>query len=211
MHAFFTGLFLMLIVFGMLVATSVIYDSVKQFTVQTYFFQPDNLSENRPGMPAGLNEIGDSRIRDMLIKKFVTEYFYITPDTDDIKRRMRNDSTLSYLSSDSVFNNWKSGQAKQIQEQSEKNVMRSVRIVGDILNTVDESGNGYWVVEYELQTWRRPNKMDEYPAISHGKMYLRIIYEHGLWPDAPLEKVLDNYDPSIAFMFRVTQVEDYPE
>ncbi|MBR1380139.1 MAG: hypothetical protein IJ560_00930 [Alphaproteobacteria bacterium] len=211
------ALLLMLIICGMLVVTCAMFDSGRHFVVQPYFFQPNNASEYRPGVPMALSEIGDRYVRDMLIRRFVTEYFYVTPDSENIRTRIdgenRKKSTMEMISVPGVFNQWRDGEARTILSLAEKNAMRSVRVIGEILYTTDtETDGGYWVVEYELQTWLHPNKLAESPIITRGKMYLGVRYLPGTWDDEIVQdRLKKQYDPITFFRFRVTDVKNYLE
>ena len=73
----------------------------------------------RPGAPVRESEIGETAMREMLIKKYVTEYFYAVPDPDNIELRMGASSTLSRMSAPDVFNDWKRGEAVGIKSMAE--------------------------------------------------------------------------------------------
>ena len=214
---FFIGLILMLCACGMLVLTSAIYDSGENFVIRPYFFTNNdlnNLASTRPNTPNALNEITDTKMRVILIKKFVTEYFYATPDSENIAQRIHS-GVLNFIATPAVFNQWKDGEAVVITNLAEKNAMRSVLINDEILKT-DNSDDAYWVVSYELQTWMHPNKLSEAPMIKRGKMYLRIAYKAGLrepedMNNMSLQNFLDKYDPMGAFKFGVTYVEYHTE
>lgn len=205
---FLSGLALLVLTFGLLYLTGAIYDAGEKRTVDTYFFQPNNLSSQRPGEIQTPDEMGDSRILTMLVDRYVTEYFYAIPDRENIARRTRTGDTLARMSSDAVFNAWRNTTALDIQHLADEKALRTAAVIGDI---VRPSGSDYWQVDYELRTWRTPNDLTVAPDVTRGTMFMKIRYESGLRNsilEYGIHKFLDNGgDPATLFKFQVTAIE----
>ena len=133
---FIFGLVLLALTVAMLFLVSAIYDTGARTSIETYFFQTDNLSVMRPGAPVRESEMGETAMRDMLIKKFVTEYFYAIPDVANIEHRMGKNSTMFYMSDPRVFNAWLDGEAAGIQSMADHGMMRTVAIDGEIYKDI---------------------------------------------------------------------------
>ena len=210
---FFFGLLLLALTVAMLFMASAIYDTSVIESIDTYFFQTNELSTQRPGQPIRESEIGETAMREMLIKKYVTEYFYAIPDTNNIEQRMGNYSVMVQMSAPDVFNQWKNGEAVGIQSMAENNMMRTVEIVGEIYKPAD---GDYWIVPYVLKTWTVPNDMSIDPQITQGTLLMDIRYEPGIRETTlDIGKYLKNsynsleigYDPAIVFRFKVMDLE----
>ena len=210
---FFGGLFLIAMTIAMLFLTSAIYDSVDKSSVNTYFFQRNLESKDRPGTPETMDEIGETAMREMLIKKYVTEYFYAIPDPENIANRMRSGSTLSRMSTPEVFDEWVETEADKIRTLSEHRNMRIVDIDGEIFKPADSD---YWVVPYVLYTWESPDDIDSGPTITHGTMLLEVFYTPGTRPTIDVGNYLKHgynrfesgYDPASIFRFGVMNLEN---
>ncbi len=209
----FFGLALLALTVAMLFMASAVYDTGVQETVSPYFFQTNELSTQRPGAPVLESEMGETAMREMLIKKYVTEYFYAIPDPDNINQRMGNYSIIRQMSTPKVFDQWKNGEAVGIQSMSENLMMRTVEIAGEIYKPAESD---YWVVPYVLRTWTVPNDMSAEPQITNGTLLMNILYEPGIRETTlDIGKYLKNsynkfgteYDPAIIFRFRVLDVE----
>ena len=211
---FLAGLVLIALTLGMLFLVSAIYDSAKKSSVDTYFFQTNRLSSMRPGVPETQNEIGETAMREMLIKKYVTEYFYAVPDNENIARRMSQSSTLSQMSlrTSNVFQSWLDGEAQTIQALAEHKMMRMVDIDGEIYKPNDSD---YWVVPYVLYTWKSTNDMESEPVVTHGTMLMNVFYAPGTTDKFDVGKYLnDGYnrfepgrDPATIFRFGIINLE----
>ena len=209
---FFGGLFLIVLTLGMLFLTSAIYDSAKKSYVATYFFQTNRLSEMRPGEPVTPAEIGETAMREMLIKKYVTEYFYAIPDSENIAARMTRASTLANMSTPDVFNNWRDTEAVTIQSLADQKMMRMVDIDGEIYKPNDSD---YWVVPYILYTWTTTNDMKSVPVVSRGTLLLDVFYAPGTRDTIDVGNYLKHvynrfesgYEPATIFRFGVRNLE----
>lgn len=205
---FITGLVLLGVVFAAVALSGAIYDAGSKLTVDTFFFQPLNLSSQRVDAPEDPAQMGETRIRDILIKKYVSEYFYVHPGMADIAARMQQGSPMYYLSTPDVFSQWKSGEAQNIQRLAEKNAFRTATVVGEILKPADSD---YYVAEYELHTWGRPNDMSAAPVVTRGRLHLALQYESGI-RESLLRRGIHRHlagggDPAVMFKFRVTAVK----
>lgn len=204
---FFAGVVLLALTFLALYITGAIYDAGKNLTIQPYFFQPNNLSERRLGKPLTAEEIGDSKFMDMLVRKYVNEYFYAAPDPENLARRNRSDSTLAKLSSATVFKEWQNTEGQTIQKLAEDRSLRTVSIIDEIYKP---SGSDYWIINYELKIWSKPNDFSIIPETSRGILYMKIIYEPGMRKDVDLKTIHDfleeGGDPAVVFQFKVQEV-----
>ena len=214
---FLSGLVLIVLTIGMLFLASAIYDSAKKSSVDTYFFETNLRSEMRPGAPETPAQIGETTMREILIKKYVNEYFYAIPDIEDIANRMSRGSTLARMSSANVFNTWKNSTGADIQDMAERKQMRMVDIDGEIFKPADSD---YWVVPYVLYTWKSGNNMNDVPRVTHGILLMEIAFENGV------REILNNetfdvgkylkrsynrfesyVEPAVIFKFRVENLE----
>ena len=214
---FFAGLFLIALTIAMLFLMSAIYDSVKKSSVETYFFQSNLLSEMRPGMPETVAQIGETTMREMLIKKYVNEYFYAIPDVENIAKRSGRASIIARMSSPTVFSNWANTEADQIQKMAENKMMRTVEIDGEIYKP---ARSDFWVVPYILYTWDVSNDMDATPIVTHGTLLMDISFEMGIretvggdtfdvgkYLKHSYNRFESGYDPAVIFKFRVNNLE----
>lgn len=196
----------MMLMCAALFLAGAIYDAWNKSITQIYFFQPDNLSQNRPGVPATPDDVGETKMRDRLIQKFITEYFYVWPGDTDIERRAGGDGALAWLSLTPVLQHWRETMAPEIQQMSNDRMLRTATAT----KIYKEPESNYWSVEYELRTWREPNNPVIAPEIQNGKMYLQIRYEPGI-PGSIIERGIHNVldagaDPVILFKFGVTDI-----
>ena len=210
---FLGGLVLIALIIAMLFLTSAIYDSAKTSSISTYFFQRNLRSVERTGAPETPSQIGETAMREMLIKKYVNEYFYAIPDVEDIAKRTMRSSTLASMSTTEVFKNWAATTAEEIQKLAEEKKMRMVEIDGEIFKPADSD---YWVVPYALYTWDTPNDMNAVPTITHGTLLMDVFYAPGTRETIDVGHFLKHsynrfesgYDPAIIFRFGVMNVEN---
>ena len=206
---FFSGLLLLALMFGALVVAGVIYDTGAKTTIDTYFFQPDDNANRRPGVPVTDVALGANKMRDLLISKYITEYFYVMPDLSDVQRRREGRTSLSYMSTSNVFSAWLENVAPQISELAASGALRTVSLV----SVTPDANNNYWAVEYELRTWRVPNNFNIKPEITRGTIYMAIIYEPDMRKtvrNRPVEDFLESgNDPAAAFRFGVIDVASH--
>lgn len=203
------GIMLMGVTFSILYFASAIYDAGDQMHIEPYVFQPNNLSSRRIGVPMSIDQMKDSEIMDALVKKFVTEYFYVTPDIENISRRKRRGGILSLMASGDVYNQWVDGVVPELEQMAGDKMLRTVRVANQIFKP---QGSDYWTVAYELKTWDVPNDMAATPVIERGVLYLKIAFEKQLRDQMHgtpfnVREYLDNGgDPAAIFNFRVDAV-----
>lgn len=204
---FFSGLCVLILTFGMLYVSGAIFDAGKNLTVQPYFFQPNYLSEHRAGTPQTPQDMGDTKFMELLVKKYITEYFYAIPDVENIARRTTDNSILAQLSYPAAFKYWSDTEAQVIQKLAEEKALRTVKIIDEIYKP---TGSDYWIINYELKTWNKPNDFSIIPENSRGTLYLKILYEPGMIETTDSKQVYDYLekggDPASIFKFRVTEV-----
>jgi len=204
---FFAGLILIALMFAALCMAGAIYDAGRGLVVEPWFFQINNLSSMRIGVPASPTDIGDAKIREMLIRKYVTEYFYVVPDIDNVMNRKNGGTAISKMSAPDVFADWQNGEAQVIQSLAEDRAMRLVFIDGEIYKP---DGSDYWIVPYRLLTWPAPNDFSASPIVTRGHIFLNIYDKPGVRPDMGKlsigEYLERGYDPAAVFKFRVTDV-----
>ena len=214
---FLAGIVLIALTIAMLFLMSAIYDSANKNRIETFFFQTNSLSEMRPGMPETPTQIGETTMREMLIKKYVNEYFYAIPDIENIAKRTSRASTLARMSVSSVFNNWVDTEADKIQTLAENKMMRTVEIDGEIYKP---TRSDFWVVPYILYTWDTANDMDAAPIITHGTLLMDITFDMGVretvggdtfdvgnYLNHSYNRFESGYDPAVIFKFRVNNLE----
>lgn len=204
------GFATMLGIFAMLYVVGAIYDTGKKITVTPYFFRTGLSATNQTNVPQTITEIGNRRLRDWLIQKFVQEYFYIIPDVDNVNARTgrRFYRMIRMMSTPNVANRWEQDVVPEIRELAGAGVRRTVRVFNEIFQPANSN---YWHVDYELKTWYKPNDMSEVPQVTRGTMYIEIQQ-----PDAigriytPLSEVQaalqEGINPAAIFVFRVSDV-----
>lgn len=205
---------------AMLVAGA-IYQTGNKMTVVPYFFQRNNLPVGRPGVPASPDDLGanakdyqNSKMYQRLLERYVTELFYVTPDTTALEtRKDPRTSPLRHMSTSKVFNQWLDIIAPEITEMVNNKVLRTVKLVAieDVPGIDDDIE--YKKVEYELKTWTKPNDMNAVPEVSRGVVYLQVVYNPGLRQEMQqstgmsITKYLEKgRDPAGAFRFGVTDI-----
>lgn len=194
----------MVLTFGAMVLSAMIYDTGKKTTVETFFFQPNDYFTRRPGVPATAQDLSESKLRNMLVEKYLVEYLGITPDTDEITRRMAGKTALARMSGRRVFENWVQNVAPEIEKMAQAGVLRTVSLV----NLTPEPGSAeYWRVEYETKTWTRPNDLSNSPEVEHGVFYMNIVFESKMREQIQgksIEQYLESGgDPAAAFRFGI--------
>ncbi|MCM1294135.1 MAG: hypothetical protein NC311_01055 [Muribaculaceae bacterium] len=165
---FMAGVMLLVIMFIIMFFAGAIFDMAGKQSVETYFFQGNSFSDQRPGAPKTPKDLGDVKMFDMLVTKYVNDYFYVLPDMSNIEQRQSPRSALDIMSAPDVFAQWKDNIAPQITEMANAGMLRTVSVTG-----IQRYGD-YHAVEYQLKTWHTPNDMDELPQIETGIIYLLV-------------------------------------
>lgn len=204
---FFIGVLLIGASCVALMFSGAIYDASNKIQVETKFFQPNNLSDQRPGVPASPSDLGDEKMINLLVAKFINEYFYVVPDVSNIAPNSTRMKTMQQITMPDVFQNWKQGEAQTITKMAQDKKMRTVKLKRLYK---PESDALYWVAEYELRTWNEPNNLTEAPIAANGEMFLDFVYEHGI-PESIIERGVHKwlgkgYDPITLFKFRVMSI-----
>ena len=211
----FLGFMLLVMTLAMLFFASAIYDAANKSYIDSYFFQINRASVERPGEPISMKKLSESELRKMFIKKYITEYFYAIPDITNISNRTQAHSAMDWLSKKSVFNEWVNDEAKVIRDLAGNNMLRTVDIDGDIFKPDDSD---YWVVPYVLYTWTTPNDMESTPEVTRGILRIDIIFRPGeLRERMDVGQHLENgynnvqqnylYDPAAIFRFKVNKLK----
>ena len=188
---FLVGLLLLALMLGWLVLSGAIYDTGNRLHQTPHFFSVNALATERINEPKTLTELGDLTIRDMLIKKYVTEYFYVIPDTKNVEQRIKRHKTQP------TWREWMEKQSDEIMELAKDGVMRTVNVT-DIKN----GDAGYLIVDYELKTWFTANDMNEVPTITRGRLYIYAQYTPGVDESfTNLNRLEKGYDAASVFNF----------
>lgn len=202
LFGFLTGFLILLITFAIVYLSAAIYDTQSSQTVEPYFFRP----WTRPNIakPKTLDEVGEKALRNMLVQKYVKEYFYEIPSNDDLVVRTSYSGFLNLMSTDKVFDDWKKNIVPELSAMVQNGYMRMVTVSDEIFKPANSD---YWQVDYELKTWEEPNNLSATPKITYGTVYLDIVYA-GL--HEPIEKVqkklLNGEDPATMFIFEVQDI-----
>ena len=208
---FLIGILILVAMFGLLFFSGAIYDAEKKYTVETFFFEPNTQSGLRITPPVVADNIPDKVLRELIIKRFVNEYFYVVPDIDNANMRQsfkNTDNTetalwgLSY-NSPKVHKDWVENIAPQIIELAGKNAMRMVEVTN-----IAESESGHLVIEYLLKTWPNSNDVMALPEITRGVLYLSIKKQpiRVKQSQEALDRLQRGVDPVSAFTFEVEDV-----
>ena len=117
---FIIGLLLLGVTFVTLYLTGALYNATDQRQINAYVFQPNNISSDRIGRPVPVENLSEKFVRERLIKKFITEYFYVTPDVEDIAACQRSNSVLAALSTPADFKTWRNTDDAEIENMADK-------------------------------------------------------------------------------------------
>lgn len=203
---FFSGIVILALMCIALWFAGAIYDTANKVSIDTFFFQPNNLSYQRAGVPATAAELGDELIRNMLIERYLTEYFYVIPDTNDVVNRVDGRTGLYGMSTRAVFDNWRTNIAPAIQKLAQDRVLRTVSVA----SITPPTNSAYWTIVYKMETWGQPNNFYVAPTVTYGNIYLNIRFEPGMRDDVrgkPVEEFLEQGgDPAATFKFMVLDV-----
>jgi hypothetical protein len=210
---FLSGLLLLLIMFAALCLSGAIYDAGQKMTIDTYFFQPNAYYAHRVGVPDTPDSIGSDAMRNMLIERFITEYFYVIPDVNNIAQRTDpKTSVLRIMARSNVYQEWITKVVPVLKQMAEEKKLRTVAVTN--VSAAPDQKN-YWIVEYEFVTWEKPNDFSVPPIITNGQLYIQLIYEDGLREmlrKKPVEVALESgIDPAAVFKIRVDAVSSYEE
>lgn len=207
---FFAYLVIAASMLGALFVGAAIYDVAEKTTVESFFFQPTNDSSRRLPEPESAKSIGAEALRNKLIQKFVTEYFYVLPNYQNIEaRKDGSQSGLRLMSSADVFDKWVKNVVPEISEMSKNKVLRTVYVNPETI-TQNQGSKRYLRVPFTLTTWEHANDFSVAPTITNGIMYMEIRYAYKVY-EMIKGKSLQDYletggDPASIFDFRVRDV-----
>lgn len=205
----FSGLLIMALMCVALILSGFIYDTGEKITVDTYFFQPGDTATMRIDEVLSDGELGADAMRERLIAKYITEYFYVTPDVTDIARRKEARTSLARMSTRAVFADWLEKVAPELESMAQNKALRTV----SLLTLTQDVNKQYWIAEYELKTWLKPNNFAASPDVSRGTLYLGVIYEPGIRDEvrgSSVQEYLESGgDPAAAFKFVVIDVASH--
>ena len=210
LFGYIIGLITIFAVFAMIYVAAAMYDTGNKSIIEPYFFRTGLNAFIQPDMPRSLSEIGTRKMRDWLIQKYVTEYFYIVPDAENIALRTRgNTAIISGMSSRDVARRWEREFVPKMREMASDGVMRRVRVFNEIFKPANSD---YWHVDYELKTWYKPNDMNTAPEITRGTMYIKIQESDRIGQmysnvDGVRRALMAGVDPALVFVFRVLDVQ----
>lgn len=209
---FLAGLILVALMFGALFLAGAIYDTGNKATVDTFFFQTNNLFYQRPGDLKSINDLTADQLRDMLLNKYITEYFYVTPDATELANRIDGQTALRKMSTPKVFAYWLENIAPQIEEMTKMRMLRTASLVSV---TPAPGSDRYWRVEYELKTWNKPNDLALSPETTNGVLHIEIFFLKQLKEEIngrPIEYYLESgKDPVAVFRFGILDITTQDE
>ena len=211
---YFLGFLTLVTTFVMLYVASAVYNASTHVTTEPYFFRRSYLAKYQTNIPKPLSEIGERKLLDWLLQKYVVEFFYVIPSKDNIENRTVDNqykSPIYAMSSSAVFGYWLKNVAPKLQDMAEHGVLQQVNVFDEIYKSPNSD---YWQVEYELKTWYKPNDMSENPTITRGTMYIRVNGYTGQIYDQldEVRQALNNgIDPSLVFPFVVDGIQDLTE
>lgn len=221
---FFVAVLLLALTLGMIVMAVTIYYAGNKSHTTTKFFSVNALQDERIENPKTTDDLGDIVVRNMLVEKYVTEYFYVIPDVQNVEQRIQGYYTKLYpckwclFDKDAMhpklittplygmgtpaFKQWKESEALKIEQLAKNGALRTV----DVIN-IDVGETGYLIVDYELKTWFTGNNMYETPTTTKGRLYMDIEYTPGTKQTTEtLQRLEDGWDAASAFNFAVRDV-----
>ncbi len=221
-----TGFLLIAMAGVMLLASGAIFDAGKNITTVPYFFQTNDFSFERIGTPLTPSEFGATRIRDMLMRRFVYEYMYVIPNTENVIQRMqyvpqnpfarmcqRTMDPKTKKITAPVFDNWIKNVAPTIEEMAAAGALRTVRFRDDLTDTgfIYDAPSGYWAVPFDTYTWNTPNDFNAAPTKASHTMYMKFDFSMETSQsitETGIHEYLDSGgDPADLFYIGVTDVK----
>ena len=208
----FLGFLLLITMLGLLFFSGAIYDAEEKHKIESFFFEPNAQANRRISAPVSVDSIPYDFLRDMMLARFINEYFYIIPDVDNAQKRLlfqnpngKEKTALYNLARGrkSVCDTWAKTVAPDIVDLAGKNVLRTANILN-----ISESDSGHLVVEYELKTWTKPNDILAKPDVTVGKIYINVTKPpiRVVQTKEALERLQKGKDPMSAFSFEVLDV-----
>lgn len=202
--------FMLICMLGLLFFTGAIYDAENKSGIQTFFFEPGTKSANRISVPVSADDMPDNFLRDMIIARFVHEYFYVIPSKENAEKRLtftdyngKRTALRGLALHESVYKNWAENIGPEIVKLASENAMRTVSIVD-----ISESESGHLIVKYQLKTWTQPNDVLAEPQITDGVMFLSVTRNpiQVQQTQEVLNRLRTGVDPVSAFNFGILDV-----
>lgn len=207
---FLLFILLLLTMFGMVFVASAIYDTTPKITVDTFFFQPQRDYESRISEPTRITDFTPTELRDILLQKYLTEYFYVIPDEQNVNIRQSGQTALRFMSSSRVFSRWLENIAPEIAKMADEGMLRTVKLISAQETPTDTNGKPYWRVEYELTTWAQPNDFLTAPTTTRGILFMQISFTPQLMKTVRGRSVYDyletGNDPAAVFSFGIMDI-----
>ncbi|MDR0803969.1 MAG: hypothetical protein LBO08_02675 [Rickettsiales bacterium] len=184
---------------------AVFFDASRNIRVRPDIFQPNNLSSQRIGKPIPIEDLSDNYIMTRLVKKYMHEYFFVMPSSENLTARSANTGILARLSDRAVMDKWTATQLPVMQKLAADKKYRIVNVIEPIIPQED-----YLEVNFQLQTFD-PYALGGAPLIENGTVHIRIKYANGI------QEVADGFDakkylggggdPAGIFKFRVMEMK----
>ena len=171
------------------------------------FYRIELRQYQKGGWKIYIQEYGEG---EMLVDKFITEYFYVVPDVNNINTRISGTAGLARLVSPELFAQWTATIAPEISDMAAAGMMRTARVIEINMPEIGDR----WQITYELHTWTVPNDLSLTPIITRGTMMVKMRYEPGFWKDTSGKEINIGHeletgrDPSTIFKFRVFEIEN---
>jgi hypothetical protein len=137
----FAGIALVGLIFAAVFFGGFLFDVAGGARVNGFIFQTNAHSAGRIGTPMPLDELTDSFVRDRLIKRFITEYFYVIPDLSNVQARIDN-GILARLSSPDVFAEWRQKTAPELAQLAAKKRLRLGQTVKVLVENISKKNPG---------------------------------------------------------------------
>ena len=199
------GILLFAITFATIFLTVLIYNANKQISIETYIFQMDNNSLQRPGPLENMNKISPETVRNKLIQKYVAEYFKVLP----VENNINQETNIEKLSSKEVYSQWMTGEANIIKDMAQHKMFRNVWV--DPVNILPTKDPDLFEVHYATRTWQESNNMAA-PVVDYfGTVLLQVSFEPGLRQNVDIKSIRKMLEkggnPAILFKFRVENIQ----
>jgi hypothetical protein len=182
------------------------FDMTRRVSVSPQILLTDDVSDNRTSKPIAFDDLPDEFVRDILIRRFMTEYFGVLPGerlmaqtANGILRGMASASALEYRAENIEL---------ELLELAAARAMRRVTVTGPVVT------DGDWLrVKFDEITWKRPNEIWNPPTLRTGReVMLRVRFDKSLREirgDKPFDAgafMTDGGDPAAVFRFIVEEV-----
>lgn len=207
----FSGVLILLASVAALFICAAIYDSASKIRIESFFFQPNSSSSLRMEDPESYRVLGETALRNKIIQKFVTEYFYVLPNHNNIENRKNNPySGMRIISASSVFERWLKDVAPEISNMANSRMFRTVYVNPNDIEQ-NQGSERYLRVPFTLTTWVQPNNFSVEPTVKHGIMYMSVSYDLSglvkmIGAKSTSEHLESGGDPLAVFGFRVLDV-----